>query len=171
MCFDIDPTSGEFEDAARAALLIKERLDELALRSFPKTSGSRGIHVFVPIRPGPDNAGVLAFAEAFCRILASAHPRELTVEARVRARRGRVYLDPFRNGFAQTVVAPYSVRRRPKAPISTPLDWSEVSPRLDPAQFNLGTYARRFAEPDPWKHIFRDQQSLGAVMRAVRGRL
>jgi bifunctional non-homologous end joining protein LigD len=168
ICFDIDPTSGEFEDAARAALLVKERLDQIGLRSFPKTSGSRGMHVFVPIRPGPDNAAVLAFAEAFCRVLADAHPRELTVEARVRARRGRVYLDPFRNGFAQTVVAPYSVRRRPKAPISTPLDWSEVSAQLDPSQFNLGNYARRLDEPDPWKDIFEHKQSLAEIMRAAR---
>jgi bifunctional non-homologous end joining protein LigD len=168
LCFDIDPTSGEFSDAARAARLVKERLDALGLTSFPKTSGSRGMHVLVPIRPGPDNAGVLAFAEAFARILADAHPKELTVAARVRARRGRVYLDPFRNGFAQTVIAPFSVRRRPKAPISTPLDWSEVTPRLDPARFNLGNYARRLDEPDPWKDIFRQRQSLAEVMRAGR---
>jgi bifunctional non-homologous end joining protein LigD len=171
VCFDIDPTSGQFADAARAALRVKGRLDALGLRSFAKTSGSRGIHVLIPIRPGPDNAGVLAFAEGFSRVLADAYPRELTVEARVRARRGRVYLDPFRNGFAQTVVAPFSVRRRPKAPISTPLDWSEVTPRLDPSQFNLGTYARRFDGPDPWKDFFRQKQSLAAVMRAARREL
>jgi bifunctional non-homologous end joining protein LigD len=168
ICFDIDPTSGLFADAARAGLLVKKRLDDLALRSFAKTSGSRGMHIFVPIRPGPDNAAVLAFAEAFCRVLADAHPRELTVEARVRARRGRVYLDPFRNGFAQTVVAPLSVRRRPKAPISTPLDWSEVTPALDPARFNLGNYSRRLLEPDPWRDIFQHRQSLTGVMRAAR---
>ncbi len=168
LCFDIDPTSGEFSDAAQAARLVKKRLDDLGLKSFPKTSGSRGLHVFVPIKPGPDNDGVLAFAEAFARILADAHPKELTVAARVRARRGRVYLDPFRNAFAQTVVAPFSVRRRPKAPISMPLDWSEVTPRLDPARFNLSNYERWLDGPDPWKDIFRHRQSLAAVMRAGR---
>ena len=165
ICFDIDPTSGKFADAARAAVLIKARLDRLGLRSFPKTSGSRGMHVFVPIRPGPESGAVLAFAEAFSRVLADAHPRELTVEARLRARRGRVYLDPFRNGFAQTVVAPFSVRRRPNAPISTPLDWSEVAPGLDPSRFNLANYTRRLDEPDPWRDFLRHRQSLAAVMR------
>ena len=168
LCFDIDPTSGEFSDAALAARLVKKRLDDLGLKSYPKTSGSRGLHVFVPIRPGPDNDRVLAFAEAFARILAEAHPKELTVAARVRARRGRVYLDPFRNAFAQTVVAPFSVRRRPKAPISMPLDWSEVTPRLDPARFNLGNYKRWLDGPDPWKDIFRHRQSLAAAMRGGR---
>lgn len=168
VCFDIDPTSGEFADAARAALLVKARLDELGLRSFPKTSGSRGAHVFVPIRPGPDNEQVLAFAEAFMRILAQAHPQELTVEARVAARRGRVFLDPFRNGFAQSVAAPFAVRRRRKASISTPLDWSEMTPRLDPTRFNLGNYARRLDEPDPWKDFFRQRQSLAGALRDAR---
>jgi len=168
LCFDIDPTSGQFADAARAARLIKARLDDLGLSSFPKTSGSRGLHIFVPIRQGPDNAAVLAFAEAFGRILAGAHPKELTVEARVRARRGRVYIDPFRNGFAQTVVAPFSVRRRPKAPVSTPLDWSEVDPGLDPVRFNLGNFQRRLDEPDPWKDFFRRRQSLTAALRGSR---
>jgi len=171
ICIDVDPGSGKFSDAARAGRLVQAGLDELRLHSFPKTSGSRGLHVFVPITPGPDNDEVLAFAEAFVRVLAEAHPRELTVEARIAARRGRVYLDPFRNGFAQSVVAPYSVRRRPKAPFSAPLNWSEVTPGLDPARFNLGNIERRLAQPDPWKDFFRRRQSLGAAVRALdRGR-
>lgn len=168
VCFDIDPTSGEFSDAARAARLVKAALDDLDLTSFPKTSGSRGVHVFVPIRSGPDNDEVLGFAEAFVRRLAEAHVKELTVAARLRARRGRVYLDPFRNGFAQTVVAPFSVRRRLGAPISTPLDWSDVTPKLDPTRFNLGNFRRRLDAPDPWKDFFRQRQSIAAALRAVR---
>lgn len=165
VCFDIDPGSGEFADAARAGTLIKEALDALGLVSFPKTSGSRGLHVFVPIRAGPDTRAVLAFAEAFGRRVAAAHPRDLTVEAHVAARRGRTYLDPFRNGFAQTVVAPYSVRRRPRAPISTPLDWSEVTATLNPSDFNLGNFFTRLAGANPWKDFFRHRQSLDEAVR------
>lgn len=167
ICIDVDPASGKFGDAARAGRQVKAGLDELGLHSFPKTSGSRGLHVFVPITPGPDNNAVLTFVEAFVRQLAEAHPKELTVEARISARRGRVYLDPFRNGFAQSVVAPYSVRRHPKAPISTPLDWSEVTPRLDPARFNLGNFEKRLEQSDPWEDFFRRRQSLAAAMRAL----
>ncbi len=167
ICFDIDPESGLFADAARAALQVKSALDLLKLLSFPKTSGSRGLHVLVPIRIGPDADQVLAFAETFVARVASAHPDALTAEHSRAARRGRVYLDPFRNGFGQTVVAPYSVRRRERAPISTPLDWSEVTPALAPADFNLGNYARRIGSADPWRGFFENRQALDEAVRLL----
>jgi bifunctional non-homologous end joining protein LigD len=168
VCFDIDPPGNEFAEAARAGRLIKEALDALGLVSFPKTSGGRGLHVFVPIRVGPDTRTVLAFAEAVGRRLAAAHPTELTVEAHIAARRGRTYLDPFRNAFAQTVVAPFSVRRRPRAPVSTPLAWSEVTPTLIPSDFNLGTVLTRLGGSNPWKDFFRKRQSLDGAIRRTR---
>jgi bifunctional non-homologous end joining protein LigD len=168
VCFDLDPSSGAFADAARAGLLVKDALDTLGVASFPKTSGSRGLHVFVPIRVGPDVSEVLGFAETFVKRLAAAHPKDLTVDAHIAARRGRVYLDPFRNGFAQTVAAPFSVRRRPKAPVSTPLAWAEVSPRLVPSDFNLGNFVERRRGIAPWMDFFRRRQSLAAAMKAVQ---
>ena len=168
VCVDIDPESGKFRDAARAGLHVKAALDALKLVSFAKTSGSRGLHVLVPIRTGPDADEVLAFAEAFVARVAAAHPDELTVEHSVAARRGRVYLDPFRNGFGQTVVAPYSVRRREKAPISTPLEWSEVKPTLIPSDFNMGNFRRRLEASDPWENFFRARQSIKDAMAALK---
>lgn len=167
VCFDLDPESGAFADAARAGLLVKDALDALDLQSFPKTSGSRGMHILVPIRSGPDASDVLAFAEQVGARLAAAHPKELTVEHARVARRGRVYLDPFRNAFGQTVVAPYSVRRRAHAPISTPLAWSEVHPELDPTDFNLANFIRRARRTDPWQDFFRSRQSLKEAERAM----
>jgi bifunctional non-homologous end joining protein LigD len=160
MVFDLDPTSSKFADAVRAGLAIKEELDELGLASFPKTSGSRGLHVFVPLRLGPTYDDVLPFAKEICERLAADHPKEFTVEQRIEARGQRVYLDPFRNAFGATVVAPYAVRRRDKAPFSMPLHWSDVKPSLDPANFNLGNYAKVLAGPDPWKDFFKSRQSL-----------
>jgi len=160
ICFDLDPDSREFADAARAALYVKEGLEALKLESFAKTSGSRGIHVFVPLRAGPDADDVLSFAQAFSARLAAAHPKELTTEHSIAARRGRVYLDPFRNGFGQTVVTPYSVRRKRKAPVSTPLAWAEVKTTLDPSSFNIGNFAQRVRKADPWKDFFQKRQSL-----------
>jgi bifunctional non-homologous end joining protein LigD len=167
ICFDLDPDSGEFRDAAQAGLRVKEALDGLRLVSFAKTSGSRGMHVFVPIRRGPDANDVLAFSRQFCERLAARYPRELTVEHSIEARGGRVYLDPFRNAFGQTVVTPFSVRRRPKAPVSTPLEWSEVTPKLDPTIFNLGNFSERMRKADPWADFFRARQPINAAAKSL----
>jgi bifunctional non-homologous end joining protein LigD len=168
VCFDLDPQTGKFADAARAGLYVKEILDVLKLVSFCKTSGSRGLHVFVPIKVGPDADEVLSFAETFVKHLAAANPKELTTEHSIAARGNRVYLDPFRNGFGQTVVSPYSVRRKPKAPVSTPLDWSEVKQKLDPSEFNIGNFAKRLKRADPWKDFFKQRQSLEKATKALQ---
>ena len=168
VCFDLDPESGKFADAARAGMHVKAALDQLKLVGFPKTSGSRGLHILVPIRTGPDADEVLAFAESLVARVAAAHPDELTVEHSIAARGDRVYLDPFRNGFGQTVVAPYSVRRREHAPISMPLDWSEVKPSLVPSNFNLGNFRKCLKGRDPWENFFRSRQSLKDAMTAVK---
>jgi len=167
-CFDLDPGSGKFADAARAGLHIKAALDQLKLVGFPKTSGSRGMHILVPIRPGPDANEVLAFVETCVARVAAAHPDELTVAHSLAERGNRVYLDPFRNGFGQTVVAPYSVRRREHAPFSMPLRWSQVKPSLAPSEFNLGNFQKCLKGPDPWEDFFRSRQSLEHAMAAVK---
>jgi bifunctional non-homologous end joining protein LigD len=168
VCFDLDPDSGKFADAARAALRIKAALDALGLVSFPKTSGKKGLHVLVPIVIGPDADDARGFADRLGHRLSTAYPAELTMESRIADRQGRVYLDPFRNGFAQTVVAPYSMRRFPHATISTPLAWDEVDPKLDPARFNMATYEKRFAGKDPWKDFWKKRQKLDRALEAVK---
>lgn len=90
------------------------------------------------------------------------------METRIAARKGRVYLDPFRNGFAQTVVSPYCVRRAPRAPVSTPLSWAEVKPTLAPADFNMGNFAGRLAKKDPWAGFFDSRQSLASALKAIK---
>jgi bifunctional non-homologous end joining protein LigD len=168
LCFDLDPSSGKFADAARAALQVKAGLDALKLDSYAKTSGSRGIHVFVPLRSGPDADEVLEFARGFVARIAASNPKELTVEHSIAARGQRVYLDAFRNGFGQTVVAPYSVRRREKAPFSAPLAWSEVKSNLDPAIFNLDNFRKRLQAQDPWADFFRNRQSLKDAAKSLK---
>lgn len=160
MVFDLDPTSGKFAESASAGLLIKSALDELGLVSFPKTSGSRGLHVFVPLRRGPGFDEVRGFATTVCERLASEHPDTLTMESRIESRKGRVFLDAMRNSFGATVAAPYSLRRRQKSSFSMPLRWKDVTPDLDPSEFNLGNYKEQLARDDPWKEFFRHRQSL-----------
>jgi bifunctional non-homologous end joining protein LigD len=148
--------------------MTKSGLDEIGIVSFPKTSGSRGLHVFVPLKTGVEFDEVQPFAREFCERLAASHPQETTVEARISARGQRTYLDSFRNGFGATVVAPYSVRRRERAPFSMPLEWADVKTSLDPASFNLGNYEKWLAKPDPWQDFFRARQSLKSAARALR---
>jgi bifunctional non-homologous end joining protein LigD len=160
LCIDLDPGSGKFADAATAGLLMKEVLDAFDLISFPKTSGSRGLHIFIPLRVGPSATEVLKSSELLLAKVAAAHPKLLTVEHSIAARGDRVYLDAMRNGSVQTVVSPYSVRRKPHAPVSTPLDWSEVKTSLDPAKFNIGNFAARMKKKDPWADFFKSRQTL-----------
>jgi len=167
VCFDLDPASGRFADAVAAARIVKQALDTLSLVSFPKTSGGKGLHIFVPLRPGPDADDVLRFAQRLGARLSAAYPDRLTVEPRIRERGSRVYLDPFRNAFGQTVVAPYSVRPSAGAPFSAPLTWAEVKPGLDPAAFTLATVERRLRRKDPWADFFANRQSITAAARAV----
>ena len=168
VCFDLDPDSGKFSDAARAGLKVKQALDALGLVSFAKTSGKKGMHVLIPIVVGPDADDVRDFAERLGTHLAGAYPKEMTMESRIAARKGRVYLDPFRNGFAQTVVSPYCLRKFPGAPVSTPLAWDEVDPKLAPGKFNLGNFMKRLAGPDPWKDFWKSRQRLDDALAAVR---
>jgi bifunctional non-homologous end joining protein LigD len=160
LAFDLDPSTGSFADAARVGLVLHQILDELGVRSYPKTSGERGLHVFVPLRRGPDQEAVRAFARSVARLVAERAPHEATIARAKSARGDRVYVDTGRNAFAQTIAVPYSVRRRPRAPVSTPLAWDEVRPTLDPARFNIRTLARRLAATDPWGDFWQHRQSL-----------
>ena len=168
ICFDLDPQSGKFADAAKAGLLAKAVLDELDLVSFPKTSGSRGLHIFVPIRVGPEASEVLKFAEEFVARLAAVYPKQLTVAHAIADRGALVYLDAFRNGSVQTVVSPYSVRRKPHAPVSTPLAWSEVNPSLNPCSFNIGNFSARLKKKDPWGDFFNSRQALKPAVARLK---
>jgi len=162
LAFDLDPSDG-FESAARAALLLRDRLEDHGLEAFAKTSGGRGLHVFVPLRRGATQDQVRAYAAAIARELAAQHPKLVTVETRKAKRRAPVYLDVMRNASGQTIVPPFSVRWRPRAPVSMPLGWDEVSPRLNPGVFNIRTAERRIATKAPWSRFFGHRQTLPRI--------
>jgi bifunctional non-homologous end joining protein LigD len=141
--FDLDPGSGTFDDLIQLTLSLRRYLEGLGLTSVPKTSGKRGLHVLVPLAPGHTYEQVHAFAQTAFEALAQEHP-ELATTARAKSQRqGRLYLDADQNAWGKTLVAPYSLRALPHAPVSTPLKWSEVTRRLDPTRFTLGTVRQR----------------------------
>ena len=162
LAFDLDPADG-FASAARAALLLRDKLEDHGLEPYVKTSGGRGLHVFVPLRRGAVQEQVRAYASAIAAEMAAEHPSLITTETRKARRRAPVYLDVMRNAAGQTVVPPFSVRWRPKAPVSMPLDWAEVSPRLDPNVFTIRTAERRMGAKAPWSSFFGRRQTLPRV--------
>jgi bifunctional non-homologous end joining protein LigD len=149
MVFDLDPASDDLGVLRSAAAALRGLLDELGLASFLKSSGSRGLHVVVPLVPAADTDTVKVFSVAVAEALADRHPDDFTTEGRIASRHGRLYLDIGRNGYAQTMAAPYAVRARPGAPVSVPLDWSELE-GFDPRHHTMATIADRLAGPDPW---------------------
>ena len=148
---DLDPDPDQGLEVVRAAArAVRAACAEAGLVPFVQTSGSRGYHVVMPLRPGPDVEVVRDFAAELAVLVAARDPARLTVEWRKAKRQGRLLLDTARNGYAQTLVAPYSVRPRPEAPVATPIDWSELG-RVEPRTYTVANLRRRLArKPDPW---------------------
>lgn len=146
LVFDLDPANAT-QSAARAALWLREILDGLGLASAVKTSGKRGLHVYVPVERRYGFDELRGFGLAVVRACAARHPDDLTVQMRKAERGGRLLLDWSRNGAAQTLAAPWSPRAHPAGTVSTPLEWDEVTDELDPTAFTLATAPNR---PDPW---------------------
>jgi bifunctional non-homologous end joining protein LigD len=165
--FDLDPPDGDFPLAVRAALLVREALEELELRSYVKTSGSEGIHVLVPITRRYGFAQAHAFAEAVSKRLAEQNPGVVTTEW-LKAKRDGVLVDYHQNGQGKTIASAYSVRPKPGAPVSTPLRWEELTPELDPSRFTMAAVLGRVEEHgDLFEPVLRGGQSLGAALRTV----
>jgi bifunctional non-homologous end joining protein LigD len=141
--FDLDPAEGRgIEQTIEPALVLRGLFERLSLPSLCKTSGQRGLHVLVPLLPGHGHEEATGFAWEIGTAVAHALP-EVTLERQRGKRRGRLYLDCLQNGNGKTLVAPYSPRARDGAPVSAPLAWSEVTPKLDPGRLTLRTMLRR----------------------------
>jgi bifunctional non-homologous end joining protein LigD len=141
--FDFDPAKGKgIGQTIEPALVLRDFLENLGLPSVPKTSGKRGLHVLVPLEPGHGWDEVAAFAETVGNLIAS-RLDDVTTERTVSKRKGRLYLDCMQNAYGKLVVAPYSPRGIDGAPVSAPLKWEDVTPKLDPLKFTVKTMPRR----------------------------
>ena len=160
LVFDLDPSVEGLAEVRRATRLVGEVLDELGLTTYLKTTGSRGYHVLVPLRPEEGFDEVRDFARSVASVLVGREPELLTLEQRKDKRGDRVFVDVLRNGYGQTAVPAYAVRARPGAPVSTPLEWSELS-RVEPDQHTITSVRRRLAQrTDPWADVRRHAQGL-----------
>ncbi len=155
LVFDLDPPDGRFDLVRFAALEIKELCESIDLPTFVKTTGSKGLHVVVPLDGRALFGEAMALGNRIAKVLCARHPDKLTQEFYKKDRRGRLYLDVMRNALGATIIAPYSLRGRPNAPISAPIEWEEVEDEaMKPNGFTLRTIrARLDVIGDPWSNL------------------
>jgi bifunctional non-homologous end joining protein LigD len=154
--FDLDPGVGAtFDRVLETGLVVREALDALKMRSVVKTTGSKGLHVYVPIVRGPEQGEVRTFAHVLAQELARRHPALITAEYRVAKRpRGRVLVDYNQNRWGSTLASVYSARPRPEATVSAPVTWDEVSKGLRIEQFTVKNMPARIGKiGDLWKPL------------------
>jgi bifunctional non-homologous end joining protein LigD len=169
MVFDLDPSDDDFGLVRRTALELRDVLAELGLVPYVKTTGSRGLHVTVPLDRSATTAEVGAFADEVAAMLAERHPDRLTTAFSKAERGTRLFLDVLRNRPSQTEVAAYGVRARPGAPVATPLEWDEVKDaKLTAQRWNVRNVFRRLARrEDPWARFDADARPLPGGVHPV----
>jgi bifunctional non-homologous end joining protein LigD len=161
--FDLDPVDGaDFDRVRETALLVREALDALRIPNVAKTTGSRGIHVYVPIVRGPTQKQVWTFAKEFALSMARLHPKLITAEYRIARRpKGHVLVDYNQNAWGRTLASVYSVRPKPKAPVSTPVTWKEIQDGIEIEDFRLDNVPARVRKlGDLWKPLLQSRGRL-----------
>ena len=163
--FDLDPAPDvPWPRVLAAARLVRERLEALGLESFVKTTGGKGLHVVVPLASGVTWEQGADFSRALAESLVREDPRAFIAHMSKAARTGKIFIDHFRNTRGATSVAAYSTRAKPEAPVSVPLDWDELSPRLTSDHYTVANLPRRLAglRKDPWARYWTVRQELPA---------
>jgi bifunctional non-homologous end joining protein LigD len=161
--FDLDPDEGlDIADVREATQDVHSRLDELEMPNFVKTSGGKGFHVVVPLRPKADWERVKTFAHDFARAMEQASPERYTATLSKKARTGRIFIDYLRNGRGSTTVVPYSSRGKPNATLSMPIDWKALDGNIGPGDYTIGDAGGRakIEKADIWRDFFKSAYTL-----------
>ena len=167
--FDLDPEAVGFDVVCEVALAIRDVLAELGLECYAKTSGSRGMHVYVPVKPVYGYEQAADFAELVALVVTERNPECATLQRSLRTREaGHVYIDHLQNAKGKSVASVYSARAKPGAPVSTPLDWDEVKRKPDLAAFNLHSVPRRVEKQgDLFKPVLGKRQTLTQAVKRL----
>ncbi len=168
LVLDLDPKGAPFTDVIKVALALRDILNELSLPSYVKTSGATGLHILLPLGAGYDYDVTRTFARLLATMGVEAEPAISTIARPLRSRGGKVYIDFGQNGRGQTVVAPFSARPLPGAPVSCPVGWEEVTPKLDPTRFTIKTALARFGKMgDPLAPVLTGRIDVAATLRRL----
>jgi bifunctional non-homologous end joining protein LigD len=168
LVFDLDPGEGvEVAEIVAAALDMRAKLEAIGLASLCRTSGGKGLHVVVPLRPERTWDAVRVFCRGFAETVSEANPEKYLAHVKIADRRGRILIDWLRNGLGSTAVASFCPRARPGAGVATPLAWEEVTPGLDLQAFTLRTVPERLAKlrADPWEGFERERRNLPETLK------
>jgi bifunctional non-homologous end joining protein LigD len=169
LVFDLDPPEGKFEVAVEVAPVVRDVLREHGLDGLPKTSGAKGIHVYVPLQRRHHYGEVRAAAAALSHLVEERVPELTTTEFHIAERGGRLFLDAGRNAPGAHVVAPYSPRARPGAPVSFPVEWKDLA-RVHPGDFTIKNVPDLLSKHgDLWKKLMPGPQSLAQVRPLLSG--
>lgn len=165
LIFDLDPAKGSFSKVIDAARDLKKILDDLKLPAFLMTTGSKGLHIIIPIKRDKTFDEVRAIAKNIATILVNKYPSKYTIESRKEKRKNKVFIDYLRNAFAQTAVSAYSIRAIEKAPIATPITFNELNKNLNSQKFNIQNIFSRKQNP------FASLYSKGVSLRNIEKKL
>ncbi len=171
LVLDLDPKGAPFTDVVKVARALHRILEELAVPSYVKTSGATGLHILLPLGARYDYDVTRTFARLLAVMGVEAEPAISTIARPLRSRGGKVYIDFGQNGRGQTIVAPFSVRPLPGAPVSCPLRWEEVTAKLDPARFTIKTAPARFETlGDPLAQVLTGRIDVASALRKLERR-
>jgi bifunctional non-homologous end joining protein LigD len=152
---DLDPVEIEFKEVISTAIVIRQLLSYLGLHAFCKTTGGRGLHIYVRLDGKKNYSGIQTLCLQLVQCIHKKLPTETSLERNPKKRKGKIYLDYLQNNFAQTVIAPYSLRANEIASVATPLGWEELNPKLKPEQFTIQTIPVRLnSRGEVWKNYF-----------------
>ncbi len=169
MIFDLDPPTNDFESVRTAAFYLKNIIERVGGTPFVMTTGSRGVHVTVPLHRKTPFDTVRTFAKKIAEILVHRYPEELTTAQRKEKRGNKLYVDTMRNAYAQTSVAPYAVRAKEGAPVATPVTWRELKKIPSSQEYTLDNIFRRLGQKeDPWRTMYTKKVNLSGAVDELR---